>query len=219
MNQRFVSVLVLACSFGVVTAACGSDSPGSASTASTPAADTAADTATSPTDAATVPVGSTPTATDPAVAARACPVGRWAFTNAELVKFYEAVGAANGLTFVVEGDAVFELTDTGTFSYQFRDYALSTVIGASATRVVLVGDIGGDYTADDGRFQTSTVEPHVTATATVNGATIDATAILQNAVTQFPFTDAAYICTGANLEVDFQLPGSTTAHVVLPPAP
>lgn len=220
MSRPALRLLALAFAL-VLLAACGGDdgaaTPSSTAGPATEVADTAAPpanastTGPAPSEApASTTEATTVVAPSTAPAAGPCPVGTWLISTEALQGFYDLIGERSGVTFAVRGGALLVLTEEGTFEYQFRDYGLSQSVAGTTTDVTIDGTIGGTYTTDGSRFTTTIMAPDVTASATVNGAAIDATAILQGILAEFPLSNATYACEGGELVVDFRVLDGTT---------
>lgn len=64
-------------------------------------------------------------------------------------------------------------------------------------------------TIDDERLAATITNPAITVDAVVDGNEVDATAILQGILAEFPLTNATYVCEGSELVVDFTVLGAT----------
>jgi hypothetical protein len=221
MSRPAIRLGVLCLAF-VLLAACGGDD------GATSSATDVAVTATPPTEPSTtgpsttepssteVPSSTAPATTTAPTAAGPCPAGTWRLTTEALQSFYDLVGEQTGVTFVVQGGALLVLTEEGTFEYQFQDYRLSQSVGGSTTDVTIAGTIGGTYTTDGTRFTTTITNPDVTASAVVDGTPIEATAILQGILAEFPLSNATFACEGSELVVDFRVLDGTTPIRMVP---
>jgi hypothetical protein len=147
-----------------------------------------------------------------------CPAGDWYASQDELQAFYDTVGARAGVAFVFRGDATLQLREDGTLSYVLEDFLLMQEAGGTRVDVRLTGTIDGSYSVSGSVLRTSGIRSNLTTDAFVDDEPMEAGALTDSFVSQFPFSDATYQCVGDDLVMDVPVLGTTHA-LTLTPAP
>lgn len=138
-----------------------------------------------------------------------CPAGDWYASQEELQAFYDTVGARAGVSFFFRGDAALQLREDGTLSYVLEDFLLQQEAGGTRVDVRLTGTIDGAYSVSGSVLRTSDIQSNVTTEAFVDDEPMEAGALADSFMSQFPFTDATYQCVGNDLVMDIPVLGTT----------
>jgi hypothetical protein len=160
--------------------------------------------------------------TPPASGTDTCPVGEWIVPQSELQRFYDTVADAAGISaaggsMTAGAPAMLVFDAAGNAAYRLDQFSVTQDIAGNVIEVVLDGEIRATYVDSGSSLTISTVEPDVVVTASLNGAPFDATDALQDALVTFPVNNAAYVCEGDELVMDF-FAISTSVSMRLPRA-
>ncbi len=158
----------------------------------------------------------TPTATPGTVTGAACLPGTWTMGQAALTDFYTDINtviSGSGIGLTPRGSATLTVGTDGTYAWA-PAIEVTAEAGGTAILVDLGGRADGIYRVEGDRVVSESVSTDgLTATATLDGAPTDASAVLPQ-ITAVPLTDAAFTCAGDTLTLGSTIPGGAATAVL-----
>lgn len=164
-----------------------------------------------PSGSGSEPTGAPSPTEEPVLSGPECLIGEWQISDAEMTKFYNAVGEATGTTFTITGDT--GLTFTADEFVYSPDFTLVMNTADIENSGALSGTISGTYEATADTITTDVTASDARVVINVNGVEQDVTEQFGDAVTGAPFNNSPYTCNADGPLIGFDI--GTDSYVEL----